>query len=1190
MKCDSGKQAFHPENTIIQYIWYMNNWYYFFLLLCSVCVQQVSASVPFFLRPENIRPHLNDRALWVQRMYADNPNVYEVDSLAQLAGINFSAEEKNSDNPFAGVYKRWRHKVSPYLNNSGFINYPSAQEWSEIEYRYRAGQSGAKQNTWQFAGPSLHLKARYNANDTQEPTSSHANIYSIDQSISNPLVLYCGGETGGIHKSTDGGQNWQYMTSSYPISTVRSIAIHPANPDQVLAGAHGKIFRTSDGGLTWTPTGSAAFQALNQETNQIVFHPGNPQLVFAGTTEGLFRSNDGGQTWNQMYPEECMSVVFKADNPQVVFALRKNSVSGIADFYKSTDGGNTFSIRSNGWFTVPPADAGLIDSRGGKIAVTVANPNKVYVLLVGSSAQAAQLQLNGFIGVYVSNDAGESFTLPHQLIGAPYDGSSHPNPMTFSGDNNTYNQIYYNTTIAVSQLDANKILFGGLSLWRSNNGAADFTPVGGYVGNVPGIHPDMQTIFSRLTSSTTEEVWLSSDGGVNHSTDWFGTHESVCKGLKGGDFWGFGQGWNEDIMVGGRYHNGNAAYSTSFPQGEFLSLGGGEAATGYVSYAPGKICLFSDIGGRRLPDSLSGITGTFGISQSPNESYWFNSSSRVIFDHNRFQIAYMGKDNGFYKSTDGGSNFSLVSPVMPPAAYDVLGIEQSVVNPQVFFAHAAMNNTSVIRRSINGGQTWTTITQPQSGYRNIWFCLGSTNEQELWIAYTDGNNGAKVYRTINAGQTWTNLSTSTLNGFRIFGICHQWGTNGGVYLAMQNGSVFYRNNSMSDWVSYSQGLPAITNPIGIIPFYKEGKIRLANSGIGIWEAPLYEPSSLLAGFASDVASFYCEGDPVRFTAHCVAGANATYQWSFPGGSPSSSVLRDPQVVYNQPGSYDVQLIVQEGNQADTLLRTAFVSSQPNSTIPMAQTFESVFVPADWKLRDDGNDGVQWAYSNQTGAYGNSSFCMYFDNYYADVQGRRDALWTGKYDLSGGAQALLTFDVAYAPYGGNYSDTLEIRGSNNCGNASQLLYLTGGDELATAAPLTSALFVPAASEWRTDSVYINTAGANSYLLMFINRGHYGQGMYIDNIRLQSLVTVDVKDLSSRNWQIYPNPAAEQMVIYPSDEQLTYRFEMLDAMGRRMMQGRQTGSLSLDVSTLPAGVYSLLLNDGRRSTTKKCVVRH
>jgi hypothetical protein len=216
--------------------------------------------------------------------------------------------------------------------------------------------------------------------------------------------------------------------------------------------------------------------------------------------------------------------------------------------------------------------------------------------------------------------------------------------------------------------------------------------------------------------------------------------------------------------------------------------------------------------------------------------------------------------------------------------------------------------------------------------------------------------------------------------------------------------------------------------------------------------------------------------------------------------------------------------------------------------------------------------------------------MYFDNYYADVQGRRDALWTGKYDLSGGAQALLTFDVAYAPYGGNYSDTLEIRGSNNCGNASQLLYLTGGDELATAAPLTSALFVPAASEWRTDSVYINTAGANSYLLMFINRGHYGQGMYIDNIRLQSLVTVDVKDLSSRNWQIYPNPAAEQMVIYPSDEQLTYRFELLDAMGRRMMQGRQTGSLSLDVSTLPAGVYSLLLNDGRRSITKKCVVRH
>ncbi len=1159
-----------------------------FSLFCSLLPAQ--SQVPPYLLPEQMLPHSGKQPLWVQRMYAPNPNVYEVDSLAEAAGINYSAEEKNSSNPFAGVYRRWRHKIAPYLNNEGFIKYPDAAEWQEIETRYRSGQSGAKQNSWQFAGPSLHLNARYNANDTQVPVSSHANIYSIDQSFSNPLILYCGGETGGIHKSTDKGQTWQYVSASYPITAVRSIAIHPGNPDLVLASANGKIYRTSDGGNTWTPSGSPAFQALNAEANQISFHPQNPQIVFAGTTKGLFRSNDAGQTWNEVYPEECMSVVFKADNPQVVFALRKNPVSGIADFYKSTDGGNTFGIRSNGWFTVPPADAGLIDSRGGKIAVTAANPNKVYVLLVGSSAQTAQLQLNGFIGVYVSNDAGESFTLPHQLIGAPYDGTSHPNPMTFSGDNNTYNQIYYNTTLAVSQLNPNQILFGGLSLWRSNNGAAGFTPVGGYVGNVPGIHPDMQTIFSRLTSPTTEEVWLSSDGGVNHSTDWFATHESLCKGLRGGDFWGFGQGWNEDIMVGGRYHNGNAAYSTSFPQGEFLSLGGGEAATGYVSYAPGKICLFSDIGGRQLPDSLTGITGAFAISQSPNESYWFNSSSRVIFDHRRFMHAFMGKDNGFYKSINGGGTFSLVASVMPSAAYDVLGIEQSPVNPFCFYAQAATNNTSVLRRTTSGGQTWTTVPQPQSGYRNIWFCLGSTNEQELWIAYTDGNNGAKIYRTINGGQTWTNLSTATLNGFRIFGICHQWGTNGGVYLAMQNGSVFYRNNNMSDWVSYSQGLPLITNPIGIIPFYKDGKIRLANSGIGIWEAPLYEASAPMAGFASDLESFYCEGDSVRFTAYSVANANAGWQWSFPGGSPATSVLRDPVVVYNQPGSYDVQLIVQQGMQSDTLLRTNFISSQPTSNFPMAHSFESAFVPADWRLKDDGNDGVQWAYSSQVGAYGNSTHCMYFDNYYADVQGRRDAVWTGKYDMMGEAQALLTFDVAYAPYGGNYSDPLEIRGSNNCGTASQLLYLRGGDELATAAPLTSGLYVPAAAEWRTDSVYLNTFGATSYLLMFINRGHYGQGIYIDNIRLQGLATVDVKDLSSRTWQIYPNPAGERMLIHPADGQTTYRFEMLDAMGRRLMQGRQTGNLELDVSVLPAGVYSLLLNDGIRTINKKCVVRH
>src|SRR4030095_2659458 len=276
--------------------------------------------------------------------------------------------------------------------------------------------------------------------------------------------------------------------------------------------------------------------------------------------------------------------------------MEYDPASQISYFYKSADTGLTFTIKTQGWFEVPAGDQGKIESYGGRLAATAANPDKIYALLVGSSNSNANLQLNGFIGIYVSSDAGETWTFPQGYMGAPYDQEINPNPMPFSGDNNPYNQIYYNTTIAASQLDENKILFGGLSLWSSTDGAATYFPVAGYVGNIPYQHVDMQEIRSFITGSGSEEIWIASDGGVNYSTDFYASHESRMNGVAAGEFWGFDQGWNEDIMVGGRYHNGNGGFYKDYPEGAFIALGGGEAPTGYVNYSDERKTYFSALG------------------------------------------------------------------------------------------------------------------------------------------------------------------------------------------------------------------------------------------------------------------------------------------------------------------------------------------------------------------------------------------------------------------------------------------------------------------------------------------------------------------------------------------------------------------------------------------------------------------
>ena len=72
-----------------------------------------------------------------------------------------------------------------------------------------------------------------------------------------------------------------------------------------------------------------------------------------------------------------------------------------------------------------------------------------------------------------------------------------------------------------------------------------------------------------------------------------------------------------------------------------------------------------------------------------------------------------------------------------------------------------------------------------------------------------------------------------------------------------------------------------------------------------------------------------QGDPVIFTNATTGGyigvpAN-TYLWTFPGGTPSSSTLENPVVVYNEEGAHDVTLTVDRGGQVETLTKTNYIN-------------------------------------------------------------------------------------------------------------------------------------------------------------------------------------------------------------------------------------------------------------------------
>ncbi|MCD4746209.1 MAG: T9SS type A sorting domain-containing protein, partial [Bacteroidales bacterium] len=90
-------------------------------------------------------------------------------------------------------------------------------------------------------------------------------------------------------------------------------------------------------------------------------------------------------------------------------------------------------------------------------------------------------------------------------------------------------------------------------------------------------------------------------------------------------------------------------------------------------------------------------------------------------------------------------------------------------------------------------------------------------------------------------------------------------------------------------------------------------------------------TTLNASFSSNVTDI-CEGETVDFV-DMSSGQVISWDWSFPGGNPSSSTQENPSVTYNTIGSYDVTLIVGDGVDFDTLTVTDYITVNTIPSIP-----------------------------------------------------------------------------------------------------------------------------------------------------------------------------------------------------------------------------------------------------------------
>ncbi len=1114
---------------------------------------------------------------WVQLMYADNPNWLEVErQYAQYYNTHLFQKTTHTQ-----YYKHVSRTLRPYLDANGQVDKACMNQVYPAKKNI-ANKTTAAAN-WQSVGP-WNVKR-----EDGTLKANHTNVYSVDQATTDPNIVYLGTETGEVYKSTDHGASWACTSFYLKLGGILSLEIDPADENHVLIGYGNTVQHTTDGGVNW----SVLYTTPDLEPNEIVIHPSNTDLIWICGGGGLYQSTDGGAMFNEIYTESAYDIKINTANPSTMYLLKSNSALVKTEFLKSTDMGTTWDVMSTGWYS--STDPNRIDY-GGRIGITQADPNRVYAYLIGASKAGD----NGFIGLFRSNDAGETWTLPNAPTGGPY-STVHPNPTTFDDVVGTYNQGFYNCGIMVSNTNADDVLFGGLNLWRSNDGGTTFNVWAGYIGDSVDMHVDNQDF-----RSFGGEYYISTDGGLYRSTDFFYTQPQVLmNGVRSCEFWGFASGWNEDVSAGGLYHNGNAARHENYDAGDFINIGGGEAPTCYIDPANNRRIYTSDVGVATIPSLIDGTPTMYaGLGMSPTESYFAAESSEITFHPHCYSILFIGNKFQLFKSTDGGASFSLVNTFGTDTFDIVQDIEIALSNPEIMYLNQRPNSGSLgmLWKSSNGGATWVPMSMPSitSNSRVMTLSIDPSDANTLYVGYTYGSTGKTVYKTNNGGSSWQNISYTALGSEDIHELVSVPYTNGGVYAFTQN-TVYYTDNSMTDWVSHADGLPSYISCTGAKPFYRDGKIKMASYGKGIWTGNMYqEPTNVLASITSNrlTTNLHCNADTFYFASTSIVNqAGASANWTFEGGTPASYVGNFPKVLFNTVGSHLVTLQVTNAS-GQTDLDSLYIDVNLFTVASTVQEdFEGVFLPTDWE-RYEPNGGCSWAQSNECGGFGASATCMKANNFDVDGLGNyTEVRFSINLEATGGLNgATLYFDVAHAEYGFPYTDSLEVLLSNDCGATFNSIYKKGGDSLQTA-PNTNLDWTPTATEWRRDSIQLTAhIGNDDVIIAFRNIGYFGNNIYIDNINLSKKMDstiIGISPLITQNetyFNLSPNLISNGDAIeFNTNIKTNFVANVYDANGKmikKILNATEGSSLcNLECTT---GNYYIEIISPNYRTIKKLVV--
>jgi uncharacterized protein (TIGR03437 family) len=767
----------------------------------------------------------------------------------------------------------------------------------------------------------------------------------------NPDIMYAGSVTGGVWKTTDGGQSWTPLFDSQAVLNIGTLVMDPTDPNTLYAGTGewytsfqgDGIYKTTDGGATWTPLISTVNSHFYY-VNKIVISPNDHLRLYAATYGGIWMSPDGGNTWTRLITNSatnfyygCQDIAIRPDmNPDVLFASCSGTLTGDYQIVRNDN------APSGAWAQV------MTQHGMGRTSLAIApsQPSTIYALAADYDASSPYYR--GLLAVYRSTTGGAASSWTTQvsnadpevintlLLSNARDATSAycagTGPVAAAGGQGNYDNV-----IAVDPTNPDSVWVGGVEVFRSDDAGATWGVASLWqvtFGTSQFAHADRHVIqfHPNYDGAANQTLFLGTDGGLFRTDN---ARAAVSGGPMGTCLNNFSakskvtwtdlnnsyaatQFYHGFAYPGGMLYMGGAQ-DNSVSRGSDI---GGINTWGLFSTGDGTSVSIDPADANHTLESKQNLSlsraidgGTFvgsvaGISEAAAK---FPFVPFLASDPKEGNHMFLGGTVNLWRSLDGGATWMAAAPVEAKSSVTAIAISPADSNTVLFGTQLGFVYSNPAALAANGNTQWIS-SKPRSG--NVsGLAYDPTNPQIVYATYStlkSTSTDAHVYKSLDGGATWSPSDGSTSASipdtpvFRLLVNPYDssvlyLGSDLGVFVSTDGGATWGHDpNEFSNVIVEDLAFDSVSNPNWLFAF---------TYGRGAWRTPL-------AGSPSPACTYSVSPTTLSADAY---GSVIPVAVSAPGGCAWSGI---PGVT---PTAFQVQSPAQGVGDG-----TAFINVEPNT--------------------------------------------------------------------------------------------------------------------------------------------------------------------------------------------------------------------------------------------------------------------